>query len=228
VIQMGEQPDAVYNVGALGVENVKNIRLLDREQLEKEIDFKFSEKTVLVTFHPVTLEKMTAKEQFSNLLKVLDRHKELKIIFTKANADTDGRIINEMIDNFAGKNKNRCAAYTSLGQLRYLSAVRQCCAVVGNSSSGIIEVPSFGIPTVNIGDRQRGRVCAGSVISCGNAIEEIQKALEEALSADFYKVIQKMKNPYEGENTAQTIYETINHKLQQGISLKKCFYNLEK
>ena len=112
-------------MGALGVENVKNIRLLDREQLEKEIDFKFSEKTVLVTFHPVTLEKMTAKEQFSNLLKVLDRHKELKIIFTKANADTDGRIINEMIDNFAGKNKNRCAAYTSLGQLRYLSAVRQ-------------------------------------------------------------------------------------------------------
>ncbi|MFQ8777337.1 MAG: UDP-N-acetylglucosamine 2-epimerase [Roseburia sp.] len=88
--------------------------------MEKEIDFKFSEKTVLVTFHPVTLEKMTAKEQFSNLLKVLDRHKELKIIFTKANADTDGRIINEMIDNFAGKNKNRCAAYTSLGQLRYL------------------------------------------------------------------------------------------------------------
>ena len=100
--------------------------------------------------------------------------------------------------------------------------------MVGNSSSGIIEVPSFGIPTVNIGDRQRGRVCAGSVISCGNAIEEIQKALEEALSADFYKVIQKMKNPYEGENTAQTIYETINHKLQQGISLKKCFYDLEK
>ena len=215
VIQMGEQPDTVYNVGALGVENVKNIRLLDREQLEKEIDFKFSEKTVLVTFHPVTLEKMTAREQFSNLLKVLERHKEIRIIFTKANADT------------AGKNKDRCAAYASLGQLRYLSAVRQCCAVVGNSSSGIIEVPSFGIPTVNIGDRQRGRVCAGSVISCGNAIEEIQKALEEALSADFYKAIQKMKNPYEGENTAQTIYETINHKLQQGISLKKCFYNLE-
>ena len=220
VIQMGEQPDTVYNVGALGVENVKNIRLLDREQLEKEIDFKFSEKTVLVTFHP-------AREQFSNLLKVLERHKEIRIIFTKANADTDGRIINEMIDDFAGKNKDRCAAYASLGQLRYLSAVRQCCAVVGNSSSGIIEVPSFGIPTVNIGDRQRGRVCAGSVISCGNAIEEIQKALDEALSADFYKAIQKMKNPYEGENTAQTIYETINHKLQQGISLKKCFYNLE-
>ena len=98
--------------------------------MEKEIDFNFSDKTVLVTFHPVTLEKMTAKEQFSNLLKVLDRHEELRIIFTKANADTDGRIINEMIDDFSSKNKNRCAAYTSLGQLRYLSAVRQCCAVL--------------------------------------------------------------------------------------------------
>ena len=227
VIQMGEQPDTVYNVGALGVENVKNICLLDREQLEKEIDFNFSDKTVLVTFHPVTLEKMTAKEQFSNLLKVLDRHEELRIIFTKANADTDGRIINEMIDDFSSKNKNRCAAYTSLGQLRYLSAVRQCCAVVGNSSSGIIEVPSFGIPTVNIGDRQRGRVCAESVISCGNTIEEIQEALGKALSENFREVVQKMKNPYEGKNTSQKICKILSQKLQYGIPLKKRFYNLE-
>lgn len=227
VIQMGEQPDTVYNVGALGVENVKSIRLLDREQLEKEIDFKFSDKTVLVTFHPVTLEKMTAKEQFSNLLKVLDRHEELRIIFTKANADTDGRIINEMIDDFSSKNKKRCAAYTSLGQLRYLSAVRQCCAVVGNSSSGIIEVPSFGIPTVNIGDRQRGRVCAESVISCGNTIEEIQEALGKALSDNFREVVQKMKNPYEGKNTSQRICKILSQKLQYGIPLKKRFYNLE-
>lgn len=143
---------------------------------------------MLVTFHPVTLENMTAKEQFGNLLAVLREHKEIKIIFTKANSDTGGRIINQMIDEFVLQNKENCAAYDSLGQVKYLSALQFCKAVIGNSSSGIIEVPSFGIPTVNIGDRQKGRICAESVISCGSATDEIRQAIQKALSDDMQKI----------------------------------------
>lgn len=227
VIQLGEQPQRVFNVGALGVENVKQIHLLEKEQLEKEMEFTFSEKIVMVTFHPVTLEQMTAENQFDNLLTVLDKYKELKIIFTKANSDTDGRVINRMIDDFVKVNSERCVAYTSLGQLRYLSALRFCCAVIGNSSSGIIEVPSFKIPTVNIGDRQKGRVCANSVITCGNTIPEIQKAVDKALSEEFRALLSEITNPYEGENTSQRILEIIAEELQQGIELKKSFYNVE-
>lgn len=227
VIQLGEQPQSVYNVGALGVENVKQVQLLEKEQLEKEIEFAFSEKTVMVTFHPVTLEHMTAEKQFDNLLAVLEKHKELKIIFTKANSDTDGRVINQMIDDFVKANSDRCVAYTSLGQLRYLSALCFCCAVIGNSSSGIIEVPSFKIPTVNIGDRQKGRVCAQSVLTCGNTIPEIQEALNKALSPEFRELLSEITNPYEGENTSRRILEIIAKALQQGIELKKSFYNVE-
>lgn len=227
VIQLGEQPQRVFNVGALGVENVKQIHLLEKEQLEKEIEFTFSEKTVMVTFHPVTLEQMTAENQFDNLLTVLDKYKELKIIFTKANSDTDGRVINRMIDDYVKSNSERCVAYTSLGQLRYLSVLHFCCGVIGNSSSGIIEVPSFKIPTVNIGDRQKGRVCANSVITCGNTIPEIQKAVDKALSEEFRALLSEITNPYEGENTSQRILEIIAEELQRGIELKKSFYNVE-
>jgi GDP/UDP-N,N'-diacetylbacillosamine 2-epimerase (hydrolysing) len=225
VIQLGEQPEMVFNVGALGVENIKQICLLERKQLEEDIHFTFSDKTVMVTFHPVTLEQMTAEKQFNNLLLVIENHKELKVIFTKANSDTDGRVINRMIDKFVENNKDRCVAFTSLGQLRYLSSLRFCCAVMGNSSSGIIEVPSFGIPTVNIGDRQKGRVRALSVIDCGNTEREIENAVVQALSGEFRDSIADVKNPYEGENTSEKILQIIGEKLQQGIDIKKSFYN---
>ena len=160
VIQLGEQPHCVFNVGALGIENIKNLKLLEKEELEKQLEFQFTEKTIMVTYHPVTMEDISSKKQFDSILDVIREHKELSVIFTKANADMDGRIINQMIDDFVFVHKERCAVYTSLGQLRYLSALQFCKAVVGNSSSGIIEVPSFGIPTVNIGERQRRRLHA--------------------------------------------------------------------
>ena len=159
VIQMGEQPQNVYNVGALGVESIKSLPLMTKEALEGSLHFTFDKPTVMVTYHPVTLENMSSGQQFRNILDVVEKHIELKVIFTKANSDPFGRIINEMIDEFVGINRDRCAVFTSLGQLRYLSVLQFCVAVMGNSSSGIIEVPSFGIPTINIGDRQRGRVC---------------------------------------------------------------------
>lgn len=226
VIQLGEQPETVYNVGALGVENVKNVKLLCREDLEKQIGFKFTVPTIMVTYHPVTLEDMAAKEQFENLLTVIDNHKDISVIFTKANADTDGRIINHMIDEYAGENANRCSVYASLGQLRYLSALQFCDAVVGNSSSGIIEVPSFGIPTVNIGDRQRGRAAAQSVINCGYSVQEIDKALQTALTDEFRDKASKVSNPYEKEGTSDRIIDLISQALDDGIIIKKKFYDI--
>lgn len=227
VIQLGERPQNVYNVGALGIENAKMVKLLDRNELEKTIDFQFQYPTIMITYHPVALEKKSSREQFQEILNVLDKHKEVSAIFTKANADADGRIINQMIDNYVNVNKERCKAYTSLGQLKYLSALQFCNAVVGNSSSGIIEVPSFHIPTVNIGNRQRGRVRAGTVIDCENNEVGIEVALMMALTPEFHKKITNMGNPYEGKRTSDTIVSVIQKALCTGIDVRKQFFDIE-
>ena len=226
VIQLGEQPSNVYHVGALGVENAKSVALMEKEDLEESLSLSFRTPTILVTYHPVTLEDMTAEKQFEALLKVIDSHKELQVIFTKANSDPDGRIINRMIDEFAGKNSERCAAFTSLGQVRYLSTLQFCDAVVGNSSSGIIEVPSFGIPTIDIGDRQKGRISAASVIHCGNETADIEEAFGRAMSPEFKSLIREQQNPYEGSRTSEQILEVIEKALDEGIDIKKTFYDV--
>lgn len=180
----------------------------------------------MVTYHPVTLEKESSAQQFGNLLYVLENRPEWNIIFTKANSDTDGRIINQMIDRFVAEHKNRSIAYMSLGQIRYLSALKYCSMVIGNSSSGIIEVPSFHIPTVDIGDRQRGRAASGSVIRCGTDAEDIDDALRKAVRDDFRQNIKNEKNPYEGENTSLKTVNIIKRFLRDGIDIKKKFYDL--
>ena len=151
VIQLGENPNRVYNVGGMGIENIKRLKLLSKEEFEKSIDFKLNKKNILVTFHPVTLEKSTAKQQFQELLNAIDKLEDTNIIFTKANSDTDGRVINSMIDEYVNKNSLKSVCFTSLGQLRYLSALQYIDAMVGNSSSGLGEAPSFKIGTINIG-----------------------------------------------------------------------------
>ena len=226
VIQLGEQPNRVYNVGALGVENARKVSLLSKEELEHQIGFRFSKPTIIVTYHPVTLEMLTAREQFADILSVIDNHKEISVIFTKSNADADGRIINQMIDEYVGKNRDRCVGYTSLGQRRYLSVLQYVDAVLGNSSSGLIEVPSFHIPTINIGDRQRGRVCAESVIHCANTVQEIEMALQTALSEELRKSLAMIQNPYEKEGTSDKIVEIIGNVLDNGIEMKKTFYDV--
>ena len=226
VIQLGEQPRNVYHVGALGIENIKRLKLFEKGELEKAIGFSFGKSTIMVTYHPVTLENVTARTQFGNILEVLDAHKDLYVIFTKANADMDGRIINRMIDDYVSEHTERCVAFTSMGQVRYFSALQFCDAVIGNSSSGIIEVPSFGIPTVNIGDRQKGRIHADSVIDCGNAGEQIERALTMALSAEFRKAAKQTTNPYEGEFTSDKIIEIISNALYNGLDIKKRFYDV--
>lgn len=227
IIQLGEQPQTVYNVGALGLENVKKIELIEKRELEVMLDFQFGDKTIIVTYHPVTIEKMTSEKQFKNLLEVINRHDDLTVIFTKSNADMEGRMINKMIDDYVSLNSDRCYKYASLGQQKYLSVLKYCDAVVGNSSSGIIEAPSFHIPTVNIGDRQKGRERAKSVIDCGYDVSEIEEALMKALSFDFKKQIEEIQNPYEGKSPSHKIVNKIKEATDKGIDIRKTFYDIE-
>lgn len=230
VIQMGESPERVFWVGAMSVENACNVKKLSLHDLQEQIAFYWNrdlEKMAVVTFHPVTLEDDTAREQFQNILNALDYFKNLKIIFTKANADAGGRVINHMIDDYVNEHPQKSKAYTSLGQLRYLSAVSLADVVIGNSSSGLSEVPTFHVPTVNIGDRQRGRVCGKTVISCGVAEKEITDAIQKALSQTFRNEICNEKNPYEKKGTSDAIVKILTENLNKSnIDLKKHFYDL--
>lgn len=226
VIQLGEQPDRVFNVGSLGVESIKTLSLLTKSELEKRLNFSFNGKVAIVTYHPVTLEKIDeAKKQFEILLLALDRYPELRVIFTKANADMGGRSINKLIDDAVEENKERYIAFDSIGQLRYLSALQFCSIVIGNSSSGIIEVPSFHVPTVNIGNRQCGRVRSASVIDCDNTAASITDSISIGLSEEFRNKIKHIENPYEQQGTSQKIVEIIKNSLYEGINVKKIFFD---
>ncbi len=226
VIQLGEHPPRVFNVGGMGIENIKRLKLLSRNEFEKSIDFNLNKKNILVTFHPVTLENSTAKEQFQELLEAIDELRDTNIIFTKANSDTDGRVINQMIDEYVAKHSYKSIAFASLGQLRYLSAMQYMDAVVGNSSSGLLEAPSFKIGTINIGDRQKGRIKAQSVIDCEPNKNEILKAFDKLYSHKFKQLLKKSISPY-GDGCASTkIIEEIK-KIDLSDILKKSFYDLK-
>lgn len=226
VIQLGEQPESVFNVGAIGTENIKKLKLLNKQELEKRINFEIKNNTIILTFHPVTLENQSSKEQFQNILDAIDNIDGINVIFTKANADTDGRIINHMIDEYVSKNNNTIA-FDTMGQLNYFSALQFVDAVVGNSSSGIIEVPTFKIPTVNIGDRQKGRICSHSVINCDYKKDNIEMAIKKALSKDFKEQIKKYNNPYEKDNTCENIIYYIKQFLENNnVNIKK-FYDIK-
>jgi GDP/UDP-N,N'-diacetylbacillosamine 2-epimerase (hydrolysing) len=224
VVQLGEQPNRVFNVGAVGMDNIKKIPLLSRKEFEKSINFKLNKKNLLITFHPVTLEKSTSQEQFKNLLQVLDKQIDTHLIFTKANADADGRVINQMIDFYVMNNAHKAITYISLGQLRYLSAMQYVDAVVGNSSSGLIEAPSYRIGTINIGDRQRGRIKADSIIDCNTSVEAIQHAFNKLFSLSFQKKLQQVENPYGKGGASKNIVKIIQSFALDEI-LKKRFYN---
>lgn len=212
VLQLGENPENVYNFGAPGIDNIFNLKLLTRKQLEKKINLSLGKESILVTFHPVTLEKSTAENQFQNLLDVLGKLSNIRIIFTKSNADTDGRIINKMIDQFVAMNSSRSVAFTSLGQLLYLSSLKNVNGVVGNSSSGLIEAPSLRIGTVNIGDRQLGRERASSVIDCQPDFKSIEAAIVKLFSFEFKKLLKNVSNPYGNGDASNKIVEVLERK----------------
>lgn len=226
VIQLGEHPNRVFNVGGMGIENIKRLKLLSKEEFEHSIDFKLGEKNLLVTFHPVTLEHGTAQEQFKALLEALDTLKNTHIIFTKANSDTDGRIINQMIDDYVSKNTHRAISFASLGQLRYLSALQYVDAVVGNSSSGLLEAPCFKIATINIGDRQKGRLKAASVIDCIPEKSAIFAAIQKTYSEELQSIVSNTINPY-GDGIASFKIIEILKNVELPSLLKKSFYDME-
>ena len=225
VIQLGENPSRVFNVGGMGIENIKRLKLLSKDEFEKSIEFKLNIKNILVTFHPVTLENSTAKEQFQQLLDAIDELEDTNIIFTKANSDTDGRVINQMIDEYVTKNSHKSIGFTSLGQLRYLSALQYVDAVVGNSSSGLAEAPSFRIGTINIGDRQKGRIKASSVIDCEPNKDSILNSFEKLYSKEFQETLKTTINPYGNGCASKKIVEILKNVDLENI-LKKSFYDL--
>lgn len=224
VIQMGEQPSRVFDVGSLGVENIKAVPLMTKDELEASLDFKIDTQTILVTYHPVTLGGDPAKD-IREFLDALDQFKDLKVIFTMPNSDTGRDAIALAVENYVEKHSNRAKAYTSLGLKRYLSTLQFVKAAVGNSSSGIIEVPSFGIPTLNIGDRQKGRLASKSVVNCGTSKDEVIAGLKLCLSVEMQKAAKTYENPYAKPDTANLIYQELKNVMLAGLNLKT-FYDL--
>lgn len=226
VINMGETPDRVFNVGAMGVENILSLTLMTKTELKRSLDYNLESPYALVTFHPVTLDNNLATQQLDELLLALDEIKGLNYIFTKANADANGRTINKRIDEYC-EHRDNAIAFTSMGVLRYLSAMKYCEMVIGNSSSGIVETPSFKKPTINIGDRQKGRICAKSIISCDSKKQAIMKSIIKAMTQQFLNEITSQISPYGNKNTSEKIIAVIKDFLDNDkINLKKSFYDV--
>ena len=227
VIQMGEAPERVFNVGAMGVENALNAETMSTVELSESIGFDLSGGYAVGTFHPVTLEKSTAENQIFELLEAINRHDNIKYLFTKANADTDGRIINQVLLDYSKKHSNLFLV-DSLGMKRYLSAVKGALFVIGNSSSGLVEVPSFRIPTINIGERQRGRITGETVINCDPTVESISAAIDRAMDPLFRRSIDVAINPYGDGQTSKRIMKIIKEFFMENrIDIKKKFYDID-
>ncbi|MDR0405056.1 MAG: UDP-N-acetylglucosamine 2-epimerase [Oscillospiraceae bacterium] len=226
VIQLGEEPSRVFAFGELSLENISKREFLTKKTLEEKINFSLDKPYVLVTFHPTTLEKNSANWQFEQLLLALDKT-DFKIIFTKTNADKGGKGINKLIDKYVKSNPQKSIAFKSLGRERYLSAMRFSDMVIGNSSSGIYESPSFKIPSINIGDRQKGRVQSEITLNCEPVCDEILKKINKVSGKSFKNKLKNAKNPYQKNNVSKRILETIEYFLiKEEINLKKKFYDL--
>ena len=225
VIQLGEQPDRVFYVGAIGVENIKKLPLLNKKEIEDSIQSPLDKNTILVTYHPVTLGTHTAEQDIREFIDALETKEDLRVLFTMPNSDTGGQSIIKAINDFVSLHPDRARAYKSLGVKRYLSVIQYVGAVVGNSSSGLLEVPSFGIPTLDIGERQSGRIACESVCHCENDKTSIIRGLDKVLSSDFQAIASKAHNPYEKENTAEEIFKVISTYPLDELKQKK-FYDL--
>ncbi len=227
IIQLGEDPKHVFNVGEIDLDCIQKIRFLSKAELAQSLGVKFNQRNLVVTFHPVTLENNTSARYFLTLLKFLDGQKDTTLIFTKGNADTHGKVINHMIDAYVFHRSGRAYAFTSLGSQRYLSLLRCVNAIVGNSSSGMVEAPSLKIPTINIGDRQKGRVRATSVIDCEPTRQSLEKAFRKLYSASFQQSLKRIRMPYKNKDSSRRIKEILkNYPL--GSLIKKRFYDLKK
>ena len=226
VIQLGENPEHVIYTGAIGVYNIMHTQYISREQLERELNLTLSDRLILATFHPATLDEMSPQQQCKNLLAALDRHPDYQTIFTYPNNDSEGRIIIQLIESYRRRHPERVAVFPSLGMRRYLSMLHCATAVVGNSSSGIVEVPSIGIPTLDIGIRQMGRTAAPSVLHCGVSEEEIADGLETVLSSSFRMIAKSAENPYYLPDTLEKMVDAIVNTPLDNIIIKP-FYDVK-
>ncbi|MDQ0194831.1 UDP-N-acetylglucosamine 2-epimerase [Paenibacillus wynnii] len=223
VRQMGENPNFIFTVGSPGIDQIKSLKLLTPDELQQSLDFEWRARNILVTFHPVTMEEFSSTLQFNELLQALDRlGPELGILFTKPNSDPEGRRLAQMTDDYVNTHPN-AKAYTSLGQLRYLSAISIVDAVVGNSSSGLYEAPSFHKPSVNIGDRQKGRISATSVIQCAAQADDITKAILRAFELDCSETT----NPYGSGDSCKKIVAQLKQISNYRTLLKKHFFEVD-
>jgi len=224
VLQLGEDPKRVFNVGGLGVDAIRKAKLLSKKELMEKTGIKFGKKNLIITFHPVTLEKKTSQKHFQNLLSVLDELDYVHLIFTMPNADSNSRIIKQMIDEFVLSHNKKSISFTSMGHVNYWSTLQFVDGVVGNSSSGLTEAPTFKIGTINIGDRQMGRVKSKSIIDCEPTKESIKKALDTLYSKDFQKKLSFVKNHYGEGNSAERILEVLRDSILPN-ELKKTFFD---
>ncbi|MDO6759745.1 UDP-N-acetylglucosamine 2-epimerase [Tamlana sp. 2_MG-2023] len=209
IIQLGENPKNVFNVGAIGLDSIKNLKLLTKEELEENLDIKFKKYNYQVTFHPSTLDKESPENQFQILLNAISKQEDSFFVFTKANADTGGRIINKMIDEYVSQNIDKATAFTSLGNLRFLSLVQYCDAIIGNSSSGILEAPSLNSATINIGNRQKGRIQARSVVNSNLDEQDILEAFSQIKQDTFKKDLARIINPYDNGGSCHKIMDVL-------------------
>jgi GDP/UDP-N,N'-diacetylbacillosamine 2-epimerase (hydrolysing) len=223
VIQLGELPERVFCVGGLGVDSIRRLKLLTRSQLETAIDFKLGLRNLLITFHPVTLDRESSDLQMNELLGALSELEDTNLVFTMPNSDPEGLSLFGQIEDFCSR-RDHAKAFISLGQLRYLSCVKHFDGVIGNSSSGLLEVPSFKKGTVNIGDRQHGRLRADSVIDCAPDRVSIGSALGQLYSKEFEERLRNTKNPYGEGGACDAIIEILEQSSLDDL-LKKCFYD---
>ncbi len=225
VIQLGENPNRVFNVGGMGIDIIKSTKKLNRKKLAKDLNIKFNDKSFLITFHPVTLENNTAKSQFTNLLEALSKYKDTTFIFTSPNFDANNKVIFQLINKFIKKNSN-AYFFRSLGKEKYYSMLNTVNLVIGNSSSGITEAPFFKLPTINIGDRQNGRLKDRSIIDCKPTKNAIINSINLGLSKKFSQICRKNKNFYGNGGAGKKSFKIIK-KLINKTNLKKTFYDLD-
>ena len=228
VIQLGENPKTVHNVGGLGNENIHNVPLLSLEELEKSLEFENLVPFALITYHPETQKDTDPAAEMAKMLAALDETENLNLIFTKSNADAGGDILNRMVDEYCEKNSHRAKAFFSLGLRRYLSAMKYTSLVLGNSSSGVVETPAFGTPTVNIGDRQKGRFIAENVVQTTGETDSILAGIRRALSDEHREICRNVTNPYyAGCIASEEIVRIITEYVYSENNTIKTFYDLQ-
>lgn len=226
IVQMGEAPNRVFNFGDVGVENIYKTAFLTKKELEDSLGLELQTDYMCITYHPVTLEKQQTETQINELLSALTHFPEMMFIFTKANMDANSAIVNQMIERFSDTHTN-CILFDSLGSRRYLSLLKYSCGIIGNSSSGIVEAPSLGIPTINIGNRQKGRLQAESILNCSTNTQDIIETIQKSQKKEFLQKCKSVENPYGCNNTSELIVKKVKEVLCSGkIDLRKGFYDL--